>query len=87
MVSFTTVEIPAPAAALDIVRLSNGVTLHYASQGPRTGSAVILIHGYSDSWFSFSRILPLLPPALRVICARHARARRLGTAAGRLPHR
>lgn len=67
MVSFTPVEKPAPAASLDIVRLSNGITLHYASQGPRTGPAVIMIHGYSDSWFSFSRILPLLPPELRVI--------------------
>ena len=26
-----------------------------------------MIHGYSDSWFSFSRVLPLLPPELRVI--------------------
>ena len=67
MVSFNIVENPAPAISLDVVRLSNGVTLHYASQGPRTGPAVIMIHGYSDSWFSFSRVLPLLPPELRVI--------------------
>ena len=67
MVSFTTIEKPAPATSLDIVRLSNGITLHYATQGPRTGPAVILIHGYSDSWFSFSRILPLLGSQLRVI--------------------
>ena len=67
MVSFTTVVNPVPGTSLDIVRLSNGVTLHYASQGPRTGPAVILIHGYSDSWFSFSRILPLLPRERRVI--------------------
>ena len=67
MVSFTTVGNTAPAPSLDVVRLSNGVTLHYASQGPRTGPAVIMIHGFSDSWFSFSRILPLLPAELRVI--------------------
>ncbi len=67
MVSFTTVEPTAPAVSLDVVRLSNGVTLHYASRGPRTGPAVIMIHGFSDSWFSFSRILPLLPPELRAI--------------------
>src|SRR5688572_18622759 len=67
MVSFNIVENLAPAISLDVVRLSNGVTLHYASQGPRTGPAVIMIHGYSDSWFSFSRVLPLLPPELRVI--------------------
>jgi non-heme chloroperoxidase len=67
MVSFSTVENAASALAHDVARLSNGVTLHYASQGPRTGPAVIMIHGYSDSWFSFSRVLPLLSPELRVI--------------------
>jgi pimeloyl-ACP methyl ester carboxylesterase len=67
MVSFTPVENVAPAISLDVVRLSNGVALHYASQGPRTGPAIILVHGYSDSWFSFSRVLPLLPSELRVI--------------------
>ena len=67
MVSFTTTEATAPAISLDVVRVSNGVALHYASQGPRTGPAVLMIHGFSDSWFSFSRILPLLPPELRVI--------------------
>ena len=67
MVSFTPVEAPALATSLDSVRLSSGITLLYASQGPRTGPAVILIHGYSDSWFSFSRVLPLLSPELRVI--------------------
>ncbi len=28
---------------------------------------MIFLHGYADSWFSFSRILPLLPPGLRAI--------------------
>ena len=41
--------------------------MHYRQQGPTTGPAVILLHGYSDSSFSFSRVLPLLPPSLRVI--------------------
>ena len=67
MVNFTTDEDIASGPFLDSVKLSNGVTLHYASQGPATGPAVIMLHGYSDSWFSFSRILPLLPPDLRVI--------------------
>jgi pimeloyl-ACP methyl ester carboxylesterase len=51
------------------VKLSNGITLHYATQGPRTGPAVLFIHGYSDSWFSFSRIMPLMPPELRLVAA------------------
>jgi pimeloyl-ACP methyl ester carboxylesterase len=67
MVTFTPADSAASSLSLDVVRLSNGVALHYASQGPRTGPAVILVHGYSDSWFSFSRVLPLLPSELRVI--------------------
>jgi non-heme chloroperoxidase len=41
----------APALATD-------VTLHYAEQGDRAGEAIIYLHGYSDSWYSFSRALP-----------------------------
>lgn len=47
-------------------RLPTGVRLHYAARGDTAGPAVILLHGYSDSWFSFSRILPLLPSEYRV---------------------
>ena len=42
--------------------LMTGPTLHYAQQGDRSGEAIIFLHGYSDSWFSFSRVLPLLSP-------------------------
>jgi len=66
MVSFTTGAPPAPTS-LSHVRLSNGVTLHFAAQGPKTGPAVVMLHGFTDSWFSFSRVLPLLPADLRVI--------------------
>jgi non-heme chloroperoxidase len=41
-------------------RLATEVTLHYAERGNREGEAIIFLHGYSDSWFSFSRMLPLL---------------------------
>ena len=43
-------------------QLTTGPRLHYAEQGDPTGEAIIFLHGYSDSWFSFSRVLPLLPP-------------------------
>ena len=43
------------------------VRLHHDEQGSPTGPAVIMLHGYSDSSFSFSRVVPLLPPSLRVI--------------------
>jgi non-heme chloroperoxidase len=42
--------------------LATGVRLHYAERGDRTGEAIIFLHGYSDSWFSFSRVLPSLSP-------------------------
>ena len=43
-------------------QLSTGVRLHYAERGDRAGEAIVFLHGYSDSWFSFSRVLPLLSP-------------------------
>ena len=41
-------------------QLATGVRLHYAEQGDSAGRPVILLHGYTDSWFSYSRILPSL---------------------------
>jgi non-heme chloroperoxidase len=49
------------------ITLRSGITLHYRAQGPATGPALILLHGFTDSSFSFSRVLPLLPPSVRVI--------------------
>jgi non-heme chloroperoxidase len=49
------------------VVLSSGLRLSYMHGGPIDGPAVILLHGVTDSSFSFSRVLPLLPPRLRVI--------------------
>ena len=48
-------------------RLPSGLGLHVAEQGPEDGRAVLLLHGYSDSWVSYSRILPLLPADWHVI--------------------
>jgi non-heme chloroperoxidase len=42
--------------------LETGLRLHYAEQGDPRGEAIVFLHGYSDSWFSFSRVLPLLSP-------------------------
>jgi non-heme chloroperoxidase len=43
-------------------RLATGPRLHYAERGDRTGEAIVFLHAYVDSWFTFSRILPLLSP-------------------------
>jgi non-heme chloroperoxidase len=48
------------------VRLSTGVRLRYLVQGDPAGRPVILIHGITDSWFSFSRVLPEISTAHRV---------------------
>jgi pimeloyl-ACP methyl ester carboxylesterase len=45
------------------VRLSTGVRLSYAAQGDPRGRPAILLHGLSDSWFSYSRVLPRMSAA------------------------
>ena len=40
--------------------ISRRVYLHYAEQGDRTGEAIVFLHAYVDSWFSYSPVLPLL---------------------------
>jgi len=59
--------IHVPGVRLRDARLATGVRLRYAEQGDTAGRAVVLLHGYSDSWASFARVLPLLPPTLHVL--------------------
>jgi pimeloyl-ACP methyl ester carboxylesterase len=49
------------------IALPTGVELHVAERGPASGRPVLLLHGYTDSWFSWSPILDLLPPDARAI--------------------
>jgi non-heme chloroperoxidase len=44
-------------------RLATDVTLHYAERGDREGEAIVFLHAYVDSWFTFSRMLSLLSPS------------------------
>ena len=46
--------------------LKTGVRMHYAYKGNPSGTPVIMLHGYTDSWFSFSTVLPLLNNKYRV---------------------
>lgn len=48
------------------VNLKTGIKMHYAEQGDANGEPLILIHGFTDSWFSYSRVLPLLDKKYRV---------------------
>jgi non-heme chloroperoxidase len=59
----TTYEMTArPHLRFAKARLWTGLQVQYAEQGDPTGEAIIFLHGYSDSWYSFSRVLPLLAP-------------------------
>src|SRR5262245_32853467 len=49
------------------VLLPNGIRLSYVHGGASSGAAVLLLHGITDSSFSFSRVLPLLPSDLRFV--------------------
>jgi non-heme chloroperoxidase len=41
-------------------QLATGPRLHYAERGDREGEAIVFLHAYVDSWYWFSRVLPLL---------------------------
>jgi len=47
-----------------VVTLSTGVRMAYVEHGTPTGTPVIFLHGVTDSWRSFERLLPLLPSSL-----------------------
>ncbi len=53
---------PHNTIVMDTVTLNTGVTLQYAECGDGDGQVVIFLHGYTDSWFSFSSVMENLPP-------------------------
>ena len=44
------------------VHLATGLGLRYAQRGNPEGEAIVFLHAYADSWYWFSRVLPLLSP-------------------------
>jgi non-heme chloroperoxidase len=52
--------------ATSSVELPHGVRLPYVEQGDPHGVPVLLLHGITDSWRSFERVLPHLPNSIRV---------------------
>lgn len=52
--------------AVNPVLLASGVRLLYAEQGDPSGIPVVLLHGVTDSWRSFERVLPHMPDSLHV---------------------
>jgi pimeloyl-ACP methyl ester carboxylesterase len=57
---------PALSLHFGDVHLSTGVRLRYAETGDPAAHPLILLHGYSDSWFSWSRVLPALATGFHI---------------------
>jgi non-heme chloroperoxidase len=49
------------------VRLATGVKLHWAESGRRRGEPLLFLHGWPDSWFTFSRVWAHLPIGQRAL--------------------
>src|SRR5450755_3831888 len=43
----------------------NGTRLHYVSAGG-SGSPILLVHGFSETWWTFHKLIPLLAASHRV---------------------
>jgi pimeloyl-ACP methyl ester carboxylesterase len=56
-----------PDVSFSRVELPTGVALHLARGGRRDSIPLVLLPAYTDSWFSWSRILPSLSAELDVV--------------------
>jgi non-heme chloroperoxidase len=54
-----------PPLRFATTRLVTGPLVHYTEQGEVGGEAIVLLPAYADSWFSYSRLLPLLSARCR----------------------
>jgi non-heme chloroperoxidase len=50
-----------PPLRFATARLASGPQVHYAEQGAPGGEPIVFLPAYADSWFSYSRVLALLP--------------------------
>jgi pimeloyl-ACP methyl ester carboxylesterase len=62
-------DIDAPGATIPEVQHHtadvNGTTLHYVSAGT-SGSPILLVHGFPETWWAFHRLIPFLAAEHRV---------------------
>ncbi len=49
------------------IELETGVQLEYAEQGDPSQPAVVMMHGFTDSWKSYRSVLESLPPSVHAI--------------------
>ena len=52
------------APVIKTVQLHNQLSIPYAEQGDYSGTPLILLHGYADSWHSFERLLLHMPDSV-----------------------
>jgi pimeloyl-ACP methyl ester carboxylesterase/predicted Zn-dependent protease len=52
---------------LKSAKLANGITIRYVEAGDARGEPIILLHGFTDSWFSYSLVLDGLAAHGRVL--------------------
>ena len=53
------------------ISLSTGVTLSYVESGNRSATPILFLHGFTDSWRSFEKVIPLFPTDLHIISITH----------------
>jgi non-heme chloroperoxidase len=56
----------ATSLVINSAQLRNGLILQYVEQGDASGLPVVFLHGVTDSWLSFERVLSHLPSSMRV---------------------
>ncbi len=57
---------PVVAPRFDTMQLSTGIHMHYAEYGDAHGDAIVFLHGFTDSWFSYSEVIKHLDPRQRM---------------------
>ena len=58
---------PSYSPKPQIIDLATGVSLEYAEQGEKSGTTILFIHGYTDSWHSFEHVINRLPGNIHAI--------------------
>jgi non-heme chloroperoxidase len=49
------------------VHTATGLRMHYVEQGDLHGEPLLFVHGWPDSWFSYSLVLDALPSSYRAL--------------------
>lgn len=60
-------EVNETTIATKKITLPNGVTLEYVERGDKNGTPIIFLHGYTDSWHSFEKVLSRFREAYHLI--------------------